>query len=118
MFKYYNSNVLKKNVDDCTIRSISVATGKSWDYVYDYLSDLAQEQGTMMNSKEFIIGFLDSRYDRVPRLYDTVGNTVKHYPKNILLVTMNGHITCAKNGIIYDTFNPSDRRIEDAWIVE
>ena len=24
------------------------------------------------------------------------------------LITMNGHITCAKNGVIYDTFDPSN----------
>ena len=41
MYKYYNANVLGKESDDCTIRAISCATGKSWDYVYEHLSNIA-----------------------------------------------------------------------------
>ena len=58
-YKYYNNNALGKFENDCTIRSISCATGKSWDYIYDYMSDLAQSKGTMMDDRNFIISFLN-----------------------------------------------------------
>ena len=41
MYKYYNANALNRYEDDCVIRAISCATNKSWDFVYDYLSDIA-----------------------------------------------------------------------------
>ena len=36
----------------------------------------------------------------------------------IVLCTINGHIICIKYGIIYDTFNPSERIVEDVWLVK
>lgn len=119
MYKYYNANALGKFEEDCVVRAISCATGKSWDYVYDYMSDLAQEEGTMMDDREFIIDYLDSKYERVYVGNETVGEISGMYPNNILLITMNGHITCSKPyGVIYDTFDCRDRKAEYCWIVE
>lgn len=42
----------------------------------------------------------------------------KEFLNNVILITMNGHITCSKYGIIYDTFDPRDREAEFVWIVE
>lgn len=118
MYKYYNSNVLGNFVNDCVIRSISIATNKSWDYTYDKLSDLAQEKGTMMDDRYFVRSYLSSRYDKIPRVKGTVGEVASKYPNNILLITMEGHITCSKYGVIYDSFDCTKRKAEDAWIIE
>lgn len=118
MYKYYNANVLGKNISDCTIRSISCATGKSWDYVYEHLSDIAQAEGTMVDDRNFIIKYLDERYKRIPYVRGTVGNISKRYSDYILLITMKGHITCSKHGIIYDTFDCSNRTAEYVWIID
>lgn len=118
MYKYYNANVRGKNISDCTIRAISCATGKSWDCVYEKLSDIAQAQGTMMDDREFIIDYLDRRYDRLPYTKGTVGYISSLYPDNVLLITMIGHITCSKYGNIYDTFDCTEREAEYVWIVE
>lgn len=117
MYKYYNANVLGKESDDCTIRAISCATGKSWDYVYEHLSNIAQIKGTMMDNREFIIDYLDKRYKRLPYAKGTVGYISEKYQDNILLITMKGHITCSKYGNIYDSFDCSDRVAEYVWIV-
>ena len=42
MYKFYNANALGRFTSDCVIRSVSCATQRSWDEVYDELSDLAQ----------------------------------------------------------------------------
>lgn len=118
MYRYYNANVLGKDADDCTIRAISCATCKSWDYVYEHLSDIAQAQGTMMNDKNFIINYLDKRYERLPYERGSVGYISNKYPNNTLLITMQGHITCSKNGVIYDSFDCTDRKVEYVWIVD
>lgn len=117
-YEYYNANPLKKDLADCTLRAISVATGKSWDYVYDYLSDLAQDHGTLIDDSKFIRWFLDSNFQRVPTYGMTVGKVSKEYDDNIVLITMKGHITVSKYGKIYDTFDCSDRLSEFCWVVE
>ncbi len=118
MYKFYNNNALGLFKNDCTIRAISCAEGTSWDYTYDKMSDLAQSKGTMMDDKNFIRWYLDSNYPRVPYLYETVGQTAAAYPDKILLITMSGHITCARGGLILDSFDPRLRKAESAWIVE
>ena len=117
-YKFYNENPLGRFEDDCTIRSLSCATHRSWDEVYDEMSNIAQRNGTMMDDREFIIDYLDGKYDRVPYLPYRVGEVAEEYPNNIILCTMPGHICCIRYGIIYDTFNPENRIAEEAWIVK
>ena len=117
MYKFYNTNPLNRYTDDCVIRAISCATNRSWDYVYDYLSDIAQYEGTLMDKKDFVIGYLDRNYERLHES-GSVGEISGRYPNNILLITMNGHIVCSKNGIIYDTFDCRDRKAEYVWLIE
>lgn len=116
MYKYCNRNPLGKLEDDCVIRAISCATDRSWDNVYDELSDLAQLNGTMMDSKGFVLWYLDNHYKRV-YTPEKVWELAEMYPDNILLCTIPHHIFCIKQGTIYDTFNPSNREVEYAWVV-
>jgi len=118
MYKFYNENPLGVFEDDCVIRSISCATGRSWDNVYDELSDLAQLNGTMMDNREFVRWYLDTRYNRGKIIPNKVYEVAEIYRNNIVLCTMNGHICCIKYGIIYDTFNPYNREVENVWIVK
>ena len=122
MYKYYNANALNKYEDDCVIRAISCATNKSWDYVYDYLSDIAQYEGTLLDKRDFVRNYLDRTYQRLYDINGSVGYVSAMFPNNTLLITMNGHITCSKpdkNGIptIYDTFDCRDREVESVWLV-
>ena len=117
MYRYYNANALNKYEDDCVIRAISCATNKSWDYVYDYLSDIAQYEGTLLDKREFVLNYLDRTYKRLKGIKGT-GYVSSMYPNNTLLITMRGHIVCSKNGIIYDTFDCRDRMVEYVWIVD
>lgn len=117
MYKFYNANAIGNFTDDCVIRAISCATNKSWDYVYDMLSDIAQFEGTMMDKVDFVIKYLDNKYYRIDTSDLTVGDISELYNDSILLITMKGHITCSKYGIVYDTFDCTNRKAEYAWII-
>ncbi len=90
MYKFYNNNALGLFENDCTIRAISTATNNSWDDTYEHLSNVAILNGTMMDDKDFIIDYLDDRYERV-NVTGSVGEVAGLRPDNILLITMNGH---------------------------
>ena len=117
MYKFYNANAVNRFTDDCVIRAISCATNKSWDYVYDYLSDLAQYEGTLLDKRDFVRNYLNNTYKKINGIEGTVGYVSAIFPNNTLLITMNGHIVCSKNGVIYDTFDCRDRQVEDVWLV-
>lgn len=118
MYKFYNANAIGNFTDDCVIRAISCATNKSWDYVYDMLSDIAQFEGTMMDKVDFVVNYLDNKYYKINTDNLTVGNISNLYNDSVLLITMKGHITCSKYGIVYDTFDCTNRKAEYAWIVK
>ena len=117
MYKYMNANPKGNDIEDCTIRAISVAEGISWDEAYEELSDSARKLRLMISSVEAIEKYLDKRYRRVPIRVETVGEFIETHPFGVYLITMEGHITVLKNGINYDTFDSSDRLIWNAWKV-
>lgn len=118
MYEFYNENPLGLYEDDCVIRSISCATHRSWDEVYDELSDLAQERGTLLDKRNFVRWYLDSHFRKINNPPYKVYQVAEIFKNNIILCTVKGHIICIKYGIIYDTFDPSERIVEDVWIVK
>lgn len=113
MYKYYNANPKGRHVNDCTIRAISLATGESWNETYLELSDFARYLAIMPDDVVYIDAYLEGRFKEIYKCKTchqiTVGEFVEMHPKGTFLITMSGHITCAIDGVIYDTFNPSDR---------
>lgn len=119
MFKYYNANPRNRRVNDCTVRAISLATNRTWDATYQELSDFAQAQAIMLDEVIYIDEYLERRFKKIyshnKDLNLTVEEFVNKHPYGIYLITMNGHITCAIDGIIYDTFDPSARVVWAAY---
>ena len=118
MYKFYNANPFGNHISDCVIRSLSVLTDRDWRVVYDELSDLAGDVGLMFDKVEFVEDYLDDRYFRECHYSKTIGEFAKEHPYGRYAITMDGHITAIIDGIIYDTFNPSDRIMRCAWRVE
>lgn len=118
MYKYYNANKHNNFVNDCTIRAISLAEGKTWQETYNELSYIAGLNGIILDDVNFIEPLLDSRYKRQCFNDLTVGEFAENHFFGTYLITMNGHITCCIDGVIYDTFNCLDRKIKCVWQVK
>lgn len=118
MYKYYNANANGNFVNDCVIRAISVAENKTWGETYDELSRIAKRNGILLDDVNFVEPLLDYRYFRVRTHSELVGVFVEKHQIGTFLITMNGHITVLKNGVIYDTFDCRDRMVKNAWKVE
>lgn len=118
MYKYYNANSQGNFVNDCVIRAVSVAENMSWEDTYDDLSRIAKKNGILLDDVGFVDPLLDYRYDKIPLQHnETVGDFVTSHPIGTYLITMTGHITVAKNGVVYDTFDCRDRLIKNIWKV-
>lgn len=121
MFRYYNANPRQRRVNDCTVRAISKATGHSWDEAYDDLSNFAQVQCIMPDEVEYIDEFLERNFKRIyssRKERITVNEFLEKNPKGTFLITMAGHITCAIDGCIYDTFDPGERYVWQVFEVK
>ena len=118
MYKFYNANVHGNFVNDCVVRAISVAECKTWNETYTELSELAQDEGILLDDVNFVESYLNKRYKKVPHYAKTVGEFAEEYPKGTYLVTMLGHITVIIDGVLYDIFDCRDRIMWDAWKVD
>ena len=118
MYKFHNNNSLGLFTNDCSIRALSTATNNTWDDTYEHLSNIARMNGKMMDDKYFIQEYLDNRYIRIEEIPQTVGEVAGMFKDNVLLITMQGHITCSKYGVVYDSFDCRNRIAEYCWIVK
>lgn len=121
MFVYYNNNPFERHVNDCSVRAIALATGRSWDETYKELSDYARKEGITFSEVEFINEHLSRKYPRYCERENyrivTVGDFADLNLKGKWLCTMSGHITCVIDGTIYDTFDPSERYLWCAYYI-
>ena len=118
MYKFHNANARGRFVNDCVIRAISVAEGKTWDESYDELSDIAQYEGILLDDVNFVEGYLDRRYKRIPHYSKTVGEFAEEYSLGTYLVTMPNHITVIIDGVVHDVFDCRNRIMWTAWKVD
>ena len=134
------SNYFKaKNVGDCVTRAIANATGLNYKKVYSDLKVLAKNERICKSNKT-----RSSVRDGVARktikkyLEDTlhlewistmgIGTGCKvHLNENELpkdktiILSLSRHLTCVKNGILYDTYDCSrggTRCVYGYWVVE
>lgn len=117
MYKFYNANYKGRFVNDCTIRAISLAEGKTWQETHRELSYLSGKDAIILDDVYFIEPLLDSRYNRVNCRHMTVGQFANRHSKGIYLLLMNGHITCCIDGVVYDTFNCLHKKLNIAYKV-
>lgn len=117
MYEFYNENPLGLFEDDCVIRSISCALNKSWDNVYDELSDEAQAKGTLLDKKEFVRWYLDTHFKRIDNPPYKVYQVAEKFKNHIVICALYSHLVCVKYGRVLDTFDSSNREVEIAWLV-
>lgn len=117
MYVYYNANPNDRHISDCVVRSLSVLTNRTWNDVFDELSDLAGDVGQMFDRVEFVEDYLDNRYPRECHYAKTIGEFAKEYPVGRYAVSTNGHLSAIIDGKIIDTFDPSNRVMRCAWRV-
>ena len=54
----------------------------------------------------------------MPDKVEYIDEFLEKDPKGTFLITMAGHITCAIDGCIYDTFDPSERYVWQVFEVK
>ena len=118
--KYFKQTI----VGDCVTRAICNATGKDYLDVYNDLKELAKEERiTKIHKKKSSVRngvYIKTCHKYIEqhlgyKWYPTmqVGKgcqvhlTENELPNGVLIVQVSNHLTCVKDGVIYDTFDPS-----------
>lgn len=119
-YRYYNRRPDGLEIEDCVCRAISTATGLEYYTVDDLLNHVSDKNACdklCINCYNHLLEdvFQYTWYDG----YDmTVREVINNHPNDILILRLDGHLTCAKYGILLDIWNCSKRIVDCFWIVE
>lgn len=118
------SNYFKKeNVGDCVVRAICNATGKDYKEVYDAINVMAKseritkrkhDKSSARNGvyKETWKKYLESLGWKWHSCMSIGSGCTTHLrsdelPKGTIIVQVSKHLTCVKDGVLYDTYDCS-----------
>ena len=106
-----NANPKNKNVGDCVVRAIAVATGKTWHEVLDDLHEISSMEADMPSSNDvwglylYLMGFDPFLLPESCPQCVTVQEFTRHFPRGRYIIGTGSHAIAVINGNYYDTFN-------------
>ena len=110
-----NPNPQKKNVGDCTVRAIAIATGKSWEEVYVDLCLQGFRMADMPSSNnvwgEYLVENGFSYHvlpDTCPYCY-TVREFARDYPTGVYILGTGTHVIAVIDGFYMDAWDSGDK---------
>ena len=123
MYKFFNAHPKQKRVRDCVKRALTVATKQDYMDVQKELNRIKREQGakdyTMPSVFEQYISELGGEKISFPAVKGTPrmngDRFCEKYPQGTYILRMAHHITACINGVIYDTWNCSQKCVYMAW---
>lgn len=124
IFQKFNANPKEwKREGDCVVRAISLANNVSWQVTYKQLCELGEKRFRMPNSKPVYEELLKKngfvKY-KMPRHYDNTRYTIKELidenPNVTMVISLANHLTCAKDGVLYDTWDCSKKSVGNYYI--
>lgn len=111
MWRQVNVNPLQKYVGDCTVRAISLATGKDWHETYFGLVLQGAVMCDMPSANSITTAFLRKNGfrrrtipDDCPDCY-TIEDFCNDHPKGTFVIGTGSHLTTVIDGTLFDSWN-------------
>lgn len=120
-YKYYNRNPDGIKIKDCVCRAISTATNLNYDAVNNLLrisAKLHDCDTLCVCCYQYLLEDILC-YERIDCEFRyTASEVAKRYPKSTLIIRVDGHLTCAINGMVFDIWECQDELVDCFWIIE
>lgn len=118
------SKYFKGDAGDCVCRAICNATGEDYKKIYDLINELSKSERTGKKKKGVSSARNGVYKDTTKRVIEdylgwkwhptmTIGSGCKCHlreeelPKGTIIVKVTKHVTCVKDGVLYDTYDCS-----------
>lgn len=122
----YNCNPKNKITNDCVVRAISLAIGKSWEDVYKDLAEQGIKKGLMVNDRnnwKYYLKRLGYKMEKMPKKLNNKRYTVEEFVDDIAennltyILKIASHLTVVINKKLYDTWNCKNKCVGNYWII-
>lgn len=126
MYKFLNLHPKGKIVDDCVKRAIAGAENRDYMEVQRELNRLKKETHCdCFNNRKNIAAYMQ-KHGYIKLSFPAVKGEPRMngerfcqaYPKGRYILNMAGHLTCCVDGVIYDTWDCSQKCVYNAWKVQ
>lgn len=116
------SNYYRDDACDCVVRAIAIATNRDYKEIYDLVNEYIKKEPLdekyVSNARSGVSRRISNKllfdlgYKWIPTMKFGKGCTTHlkedELPKKgTLIVSVSKHLTCVKDGVIYDTYDPS-----------
>lgn len=114
-YTHVNLNPNNKNVGDCTVRAIALATNQTWEETYLALALQGYLICDMPSSNDVWGSYLLEHGWSYHRLQDTcpfcytINNFCEDHPKGTYIVATGTHVICVKDGSYLDAWDSGDK---------
>lgn len=108
-----NPNPAHRDIGDCAVRAVSLATGDSWEDVYLKLCMRGALCKDMPNANSVWGSYLMDNgwtYHPLDRVFSyTVGDFCREHDTGVFVIGTGDHAICIKDGNIHDTWDSSSK---------
>lgn len=122
-FVYENVNPKNRKTGDCVVRAITKASGLSYEEVYAGLCSIGKKTYRMPDSKQTYEKLLEQLgYEKYPMPKHSDNTKFKVHElidlcsNRTIIISMANHLTCAIDGIVYDTWDCRSYCVGNYWI--
>lgn len=125
MYRFLNLHPKGKRVGDCVKRAIAGAENRDYMEVQRELNRLKKETHCdYFNDRKNIAAYMQ-KHGYIKLSFPAVKGEPRMngerfcqaYPKGRYVLNMAGHLTCCVDGVIYDTWDCSQKCVYNAWKV-
>jgi hypothetical protein len=120
MYKYYNAEPDGESLSDCVIRAICTAL----DLPYYDVVDMLSNNGSFRDCDAICVDCYGKLLTHNLRLPHYIGDNAPvqqiadDFSDSVVLIRIQGHLTCSIYGKIYDTWDCTNKPCTDFWVVK
>ncbi|WP_300924579.1 hypothetical protein [uncultured Clostridium sp.] len=121
-FKFYNAHPQGKRTSDCVVRAYCTATNKDYIEARRELNRAKRELGLeSYKGRGFDRKYFGVKYNWIPFPAKAGVSRMNgalfalSHPKGRYMLRMAGHLSCCIDGVIYDTWDCSEKCVYGCW---
>ena len=119
-WKFLNLQPLGKLEEDCVTRAISLATGQDYKTIQEQLfliSELFECEELCVCCYKHLLDYVYN-FERIEAVQGmTIEEFLEEFDIGIFIIRVDGHLTCAIDGNIIDTWDCTNKIVDIVWFV-